>query len=216
VIEISAHIAKPAHASQKKKVILHTSTDISNILTFSWFSADPQGMAGCESSWLTHWLTWLFRGFPQLLQACQDARVLGWHLTTLTFFVVYIRSSRLMPGCESSRLTHWLSWRFSWFTSDPPRECEDVRFAVPNEALQRTQVLLDVPLVTPQPFKMKAMSSLETSGNTNPTSPETRHHFAEELYHQMPGFLKYAATISTSFIIHYAILHSRFWVTGHP
>jgi hypothetical protein len=52
---------------------------------------------------------------------------------------------------------------FSWFTLVPPGECEDVRFAVPNEALLRTQVLLYVPPVTPQPFKMKAMPSVEKS-----------------------------------------------------
>jgi len=75
---------------------------------------------------------------------------------------------------------------------------------------------LDVPLVNPQPFKMKTMPSFETSGNTNPTSPATRRHVAEDLYHQMPGFLKYVATNSTSFIIHYAIVHSRFWVADRP
>jgi len=102
---------------------------------------------------LTYRISWLFRGFPQLLQEWQDARVLGWHIDYPDFFVDFLISSRLIPGCEGSRLTHRLTWLFrgfpqllqacqdarilgwhidypdvfSWFTSAPPDECQDVR-----------------------------------------------------------------------------------------
>ena len=57
----------------------------------------------------------VFRGFPQLIQACQDARVLGWHIDYPDFFMSFLSSSRQMPGWENSQLTHRLCWLFRGF-----------------------------------------------------------------------------------------------------
>ena len=80
-------------------------------------------------------------------------------------FITAFSSSRHARMREFSAGTS-TSLTFSWFFSAPPGECDDVRLVVPSEALLMTQTLLDVPLVTPQPFKMKAMPSFETSGYT--------------------------------------------------
>jgi len=95
---------------------------------FSWFSQLHQACQDARVlGWYIDYPD-IFRGFPQFLQVCQDARFLGWHidysnifrcfpqflqtnttrmrkfsadtLISLTFFVVFLSSSRRMRWCE--------------------------------------------------------------------------------------------------------------------
>ena len=146
MFNISTHIAIPAHDSQIKG----NSSHIGRYIEY------PDS----------------FRGFPQLLQAWQDVRVLGWHIDYSDVLSWFISAP---PGkCQDVRVLGWhidypdffrglpqllqINARMREFSADTPTsltffvvssapsgKCENVRFAVPIEALLRTQFLLDVP-----------------------------------------------------------------------